>query len=78
MTPNWKGARCKGCGRKVIFAVDAVDPTKTQILDAVAPVYAVQGEKCIRVRDAHVSHFVTCPERERFSKKKGAQKDGGS
>lgn len=71
-----KTTQCKGCGRKVIFAKD--EEGKTQILDAVSPVYStdttfVDGTiTVVRDRDAFVSHFITCPDRAKFSKAGGA------
>ena len=69
---------CRGCGRKVVFAVD--EKGHMQCLDAVSPTYEVREApagsnavpRCERSRSSYVSHFVTCPERERFSKKGGA------
>lgn len=70
---------CRGCGRKVIFAVD--ENGTRQILDAVSPCYVIDehvphesqpptqnAARCVRSRTAYVSHFITCPERAQFSK----------
>jgi hypothetical protein len=47
--------KCKSCGREVIFATS--ENGKTQILDAVSPVYELQHETmAVRSR----LHFVTC------------------
>lgn len=68
-------SKCKGCGKKVIWAVDE-NGTK-QILDAVAPVYQLSEsqnpendpvQRCARAKTAYVSHFVTCPQRAMFGK----------
>lgn len=70
-------SRCQGCGKKVVFAED--DNGKTQILDAVAPVYHVSKDqtRCIRAEKGKfmVSHFSTCPKADQFSKSK--KKKGG-
>lgn len=64
--------RCKGCGKPVLFAMDAHG--KTQILDAVAPVFALQRssamsepDTCVRIDFSYVSHFATCPAANKFS-----------
>ena len=72
---------CKGCGKKVIFAVDTEG--KTQILDAIAPVFYAyvnsSGKNdCVRDEQAFVTHFATCPAANQFSKsakKKGLNAD---
>lgn len=70
-------SKCKGCGRKVYFAVD--ENGTNQILDAVSPVYQLTDaaapenhnkQQCVRSTTAYVSHFVTCPQRSMFSKGK--------
>lgn len=71
--------RCKGCGRKVYFAVDMEG--KNQILDAVAPVYMHIGQTdnpmmVSRVKMSYVSHFSTCKYASEFSKKgKGGSRE---
>ena len=80
--------RCKGCGRKVYFAVDMEG--KNQILDAVAPVYMHIAEDApnalgtpsrkpmlvSRVKNSYVSHFSTCKFASEFSKKgKGGSRE---
>ena len=68
-----KTTKCKGCGRAVIFAKD--ENGTNQILDAVAPVYSTDTTfsdgtiTVARDREAYVSHFVTCPKGEQFSKR---------
>jgi hypothetical protein len=62
---------CRGCGKKVFFAIDT-ENGKTQILDAVAPVYEISSsdeEVCVRRRDFYVSHFATCPQGNYFHRK---------
>lgn len=67
-------ATCKSCGKKVAFVKD--DKGKVQILDLVAPVYEqttlVNGvvTYCERSTTAYVSHFATCPNASKHSKKK--------
>jgi hypothetical protein len=69
---------CKGCGRKVVFAVDeegAHAVLRRGLADVrvrEAPVGSNAVPRCERSRQSYVSHFVTCPQRERFSKKGGA------
>ena len=67
---------CKGCGRKILWA--RTDDGRAIPLDAVAPVYEVatvesaeRGDTLVarRATDSFVSHFVTCPNRQQFSKK---------
>lgn len=63
---------CKGCGRKIVFAID--ENAKVQILDMVAPVYLLSEEEmgvftCERVNKHYVSHFATCPKANEFHKK---------
>ena len=63
--------KCKGCGKKVIFAKD--ENGKRQILDAVAPCYALRlvGKNlCFRSEGTYVSHFATCSAANQFSKNK--------
>jgi hypothetical protein len=64
---------CKGCGKRVLFVRDGAGTP--QILDAIAPVYALFAEGlnnpyCVREREAFVSHFATCPAAHEFGKKK--------
>lgn len=69
MTPE--PAFCRGCGRKVFFVKDA--DGKTQILDAVAPVWSIQGQPepmATREIGSYVSHFSTCPKASEFSRRK--------
>lgn len=70
--------QCRGCGKKVIFAED-IATGSTQILDAVAPTYAVHVREdgvvqCTRTREGYVSHFATCLFASSFSKSKKAQR----
>lgn len=67
---------CKGCGRKIVWAID--EAGKRQCLDAVAPVYEVLrpdevDARCARRKESFVSHFVTCPNRDQFRKPKAAK-----
>lgn len=66
-----KGSICRSCGKKVAFMTD--ENGKTQILDLVAPVYTTThgGDRdCRRLKLAYVSHFATCPNASKHSKKK--------
>jgi hypothetical protein len=68
-----KTAKCKGCGRKIVWGVTREG--KKIPLDAVAPVYMVSTDTedvegsamADRARGFMVSHFATCPEAARFS-----------
>lgn len=68
-------SKCRGCGRKILWVVTSSGVRHP--LDAIAPVFQLQrrtlanGEEFVewaRAADAYVSHFVTCPKREQFSK----------
>jgi len=65
-----KAAQCKSCGRKVLFVAD--DGGKNQVLDLVAPVYAVCDQSGTlmagRAAVTYVSHFATCPQATQHSK----------
>lgn len=66
-------SHCKGCGARVVFAID--ENGKNQILDPKPPVYDVAlsevgNSSCGRIRGGMVSHFATCPKASQFSKKK--------
>ncbi|OGR93724.1 MAG: hypothetical protein A2V88_00775 [Elusimicrobia bacterium RBG_16_66_12] len=74
---EWTGidrGTCRGCGVAVIFVRDAMG--RTQILDARAhPIYAIdrdddEGKRAVRLPNAFLSHFVTCPKASEFSKEK--------
>lgn len=81
--------QCKGCQKEVVFLKD--ENGKTQILDAKAPVYAVKEvtipveqsglvlhkkeKRCVRVKDAFVTHFATCSHADQFSKSKVTSKE---
>lgn len=66
--------KCRGCGRAIIWALN--ENTRKPIpLDAVAPVYQLNGQvmgehtpTAGRAVDSYVSHFVTCPKRDQFKK----------
>ncbi len=67
------GDTCKGCGRTIVWGVDGKG---TRIpLDPRAPVYRMTGEfagdmaHVNRDTMALVTHFATCPQADRFSKK---------
>lgn len=62
--------RCKSCGRKIVFAI--TEQGKTIPLDLTAPVYYCNWDaKCFRGPAHHyVSHFATCPDASKHSKKK--------
>ncbi len=64
---------CKGCGRAIIWALNLSGKGGPIPLDATAPVYrlSMKGGRPVAVRDelAKVSHFVTCPKRDEFSRK---------
>lgn len=68
-------ARCKGCGKEILFAADPSGRLIT--LDTKPPVYqlADDGEHCERARGFYVSHFATCPDAQQFSGKGKAQKE---
>lgn len=66
---------CRGCNAPVYFVKD--EKGTTQVLDArVHPIYALGTADGLgpadglahRVRGLHISHFVTCPARDRFKK----------
>lgn len=68
--------KCKGCGKKIIWARGLNG--KWQPLDAVAPCFRLIGGldilttgevTCERATDTLVSHFATCPDANRFSRK---------
>jgi hypothetical protein len=63
---------CKGCGKPIVWATD-IDG-KRHPLDPTPPVYLVQmdGGNPVATRQpaAFVSHFATCPQRDRFSASK--------
>jgi hypothetical protein len=69
---------CTGCGAAIVWVVTEagkrmpVDakPEKRVVLDDVHPVG--EGPRA-RVVDTYVSHFVTCPERDRFRRPKEGQ-----
>ena len=74
-----KTTPCRGCGKPIVFA--SLSDGKLVPLDPRPPVYSVveygEDETPVRVtRDlkAMVSHFVTCPKANEFSKRstKGA------
>lgn len=64
---------CKACGRKLAFG--RTPEGKLIPLDLVSPVYQVlhdfgsDGIEVERLPAAYVSHFATCPEAGRFSKR---------
>ena len=63
---------CKGCGKEILWATD--DQGTRHPLDTVPPTFQVietQHKGVFRaVRSpAYVSHFATCPQASRFSKK---------
>ena len=73
-----KETKCRSCGCRIAFVKD--NHGKTQVLDLSSPVYWVQtreeipveGEEwevCERARSAFVSHFKTCPDVSKHSKK---------
>ncbi len=77
---DFKTVPCKGCGRKIIWAAVG---TQMIPLDASAPVYSSAHrhgrygcQEFERDNAAFVSHFVTCPQRDLFSK--GKSKGDGS
>lgn len=65
---------CKGCSKPVLFIRD--EHGTLQCLDTVAPVFARIRDRddgqpqIIRMVTAYVSHFATCPQANKFSKKK--------
>lgn len=68
--PRWKTTPCKGCGAPIVWGEDA--DGKRHPLDPRAPTFlAVQDAvrvQCKRMPDVLVSHFVTCPAANTFSK----------
>ncbi len=67
-------AKCRGCGRKIIWAITAEG--KNIPLDLVAPVYSVALHRiedgtevytATRLGMTFVSHFATCPKANQFS-----------
>lgn len=68
--------RCQYCDRRVALARD--ENGKRQILDLVSPVYQITDEGaanpieniCTRDRQAYVSHFATCLERDQARRAK--------
>lgn len=61
-------ATCKGCGAKVIFGVDG-EGTNVIIDARRHPIYVQNlDDVWIRAESARISHFVTCPKRDQFSK----------
>ena len=70
-------APCKGCGKPIVFvAVLKEDGTSGRVpLDPRPPVYMVTVTEepggtplsAIRIKDAMVSHFATCPKAAQFS-----------
>lgn len=71
VNPN---GQCKSCHRPVVFAID--DEGKNQILDPRPPIYDVTLSEdkrtvlALRNMIAMVSHFTTCNDPGRFSKRK--------
>lgn len=67
-------SECRGCGAPIIWGVD--EKGQRHPLDAKAPCYLavqdVRGVHVKRLREAFVSHFVTCPKRDEFRKPKPA------
>lgn len=64
--PALRTQPCEGCARPIVFGRS--ENGKPVPLDTIAPVYRFRDGRWSRARDAFVSHFVTCPHRERFSK----------
>jgi hypothetical protein len=69
-------AKCKGCGKRVLFASVVIDDDKTRLvpLDPVPPIYHVvweSGKSALARRATRnrvmVSHFATCPKANDFS-----------
>jgi hypothetical protein len=66
---RFKTTECKGCGKPIVWGRDR--DGKAIPLDPRPPVYLavedVRGCQVNRLREAMVSHFVTCPKRDQFS-----------
>lgn len=66
---------CKGCGKPIVWVVLA-DGTRVP-LDPVPAIYiptSLRGDGqrlAVRCREAMVNHFVTCPQREAFTRRRG-------
>lgn len=63
---------CKGCGREIVFAKTAEGktiPLERRTTGAYRITSALNDQKvtCERVGDVWISHFVTCPDANRFS-----------
>lgn len=73
-------AHCRGCGKKIVWAVMNEDGKIKRIpLDPSAPTYTefVQPEGNFWARSgAMVNHFVTCPKANDFSASKKGGKHG--
>lgn len=66
---------CRGCGKAILWGETQ---TGAKIpLDNTVPIYRLEWQTnrmvAIREEKAFVSHFVTCPQRDRFKKKKPKQ-----
>lgn len=59
--------RCKSCNKKIVFGI--LEEGKKVPLDVVAPVYQLVGTRAIRIHQGYVSHFATCPDASKHSKK---------
>jgi len=68
-------SKCKGCGKKIVWAKDE-NGTKHP-LDLVAPVYQITSPElpenedmplCRRAQATYVSHFATCSQANLFGK----------
>lgn len=66
-------ARCKGCGKEILWAVDAQGTRHP--LDTTPPTYVIvgahkDGTPMVVRSSGYVSHFATCPQANEFSRRK--------
>lgn len=72
-------AKCKGCGKEIVWVEVNGKPVPLDTRPAVYQYYEHDGKlKGVRVpREQYaVSHFVTCPKADQFRRQKPENRDG--
>lgn len=57
---------CKGCGAEILFARTSSGNANIPLDAKITQIFARVGGVSVTSVNGHVSHFVTCPEREKF------------